>query len=219
LQPWAYSQLNVVERILLSRRVAADRQPTLRHVRELFALLPPDLERFNFLFNTAVQGSVLETGDKLGLMDAKKNAEAASSSGIALRQRLGGLSRGGVSEKPSVAASEPAPSAPMAEEAYDAPQEDFAKELKSLEKAIAEPRPDLQRDGLDRASRFYRVDSNRRKSVRQLYRQLDKTQSSSKMPIWFRSMRSGETTRTTRLLTATPFDQSTLRKPREVSPR
>jgi hypothetical protein len=76
LQPWNYQRLNVAERILLAQRIAADRQFTTRHVQDLYALLPPDIERFNFLFETAVQGSALETGDMLGLKEAKKQAEA-----------------------------------------------------------------------------------------------------------------------------------------------
>ena len=32
------------------------------------ALLPPDVERFNTLFETALKGSALETGDELGIL-------------------------------------------------------------------------------------------------------------------------------------------------------
>ena len=72
VQPWHYAQLNVVERILLSQRLADDRQHTVRDVQDRFALIPPDVERANFLFDTAVKGSALETGDKLGIEAAKK---------------------------------------------------------------------------------------------------------------------------------------------------
>ena len=37
----------------------------MRAIADLYDLLPPDVDRFNFLFNTAVQGSVLEAGDAL----------------------------------------------------------------------------------------------------------------------------------------------------------
>ncbi len=75
VQPWQYAQLNIVERILLSQRVAEDRQHTVRDVGDRFDLIPPDVERANFLFDTAVKGSALETGDKLGIEAAKKSVE------------------------------------------------------------------------------------------------------------------------------------------------
>jgi hypothetical protein len=59
-RPWNYAQLNAVERILLSQRVAADRQHTLRDVADRFALILPDVERFNTLFETALKGRALD---------------------------------------------------------------------------------------------------------------------------------------------------------------
>ena len=67
MQPWNYAQLNAAERILLSQRGAADRQHTVRDTVDRFALIPPDVERFNTLFETALKGSALETGDVLGI--------------------------------------------------------------------------------------------------------------------------------------------------------
>jgi len=60
LKPWNYQQLNIVERVLLSERVQNERPQTARHVTDLYDLLPPDIERFNFLFKTALKGSALE---------------------------------------------------------------------------------------------------------------------------------------------------------------
>ncbi|MEM7231463.1 MAG: hypothetical protein AAF517_04785, partial [Planctomycetota bacterium] len=40
LDPWAFAQLNVVERILLAQRLPGEAEKTARHVRELFDLLP-----------------------------------------------------------------------------------------------------------------------------------------------------------------------------------
>jgi len=64
LSPWRYHQLNVVERILLGRRIAGQRSSMSRHVGEMFDLLPPSVEKFNRLFETAVQGSALEGSDR-----------------------------------------------------------------------------------------------------------------------------------------------------------
>ena len=67
LKPWSFAQLNIVERILLARRIAAEHPATARHVKDLYNLLPPDIEHQNHLFKTAIKGSALETGDDLGL--------------------------------------------------------------------------------------------------------------------------------------------------------
>jgi len=75
-QPWNYAQLNATERILLSQRVAADRQHTIRDTADRFALIPPDVERFNTLFETALKGSALETGDALGINKARETVDA-----------------------------------------------------------------------------------------------------------------------------------------------
>ncbi len=179
LRPWEYSQLNVVERILLSRSIAEDRQHTVRHIRDLYALIPPDLERFNFLFNTAIRGSVLETGDKLGLLEAKKKAEAAGADGVTLQNQLSQLKRGSVSAgKPAVAAR-PAPAAPpvpIADEAYEAPMEELFEKQRQFEKVTDKLQRTLQERKLGGTTRYFRIDANQRKSVRQLYRKLDKTQ-------------------------------------------
>ena len=87
VQPWQYAQLNVVERILLSQRLADDRQHTVRDVGDRFDLIPPDVERANFLFDTAVKGSALETGDKLGIEAAKKAVEVEQLAGLVSRGR------------------------------------------------------------------------------------------------------------------------------------
>ncbi|MCX7048726.1 MAG: hypothetical protein NTX50_24975, partial [Candidatus Sumerlaeota bacterium] len=60
LKPWRHAQLNVVEKILLAQRLAADREGAARLVNEQFRLLPPDIDRYNHLFLTALQGRSLE---------------------------------------------------------------------------------------------------------------------------------------------------------------
>jgi hypothetical protein len=70
LLPWNYGQLNTVERILLSQRAKDDRQNTSRYVTDVFSLLPPNIDNFNRLFNTAVMRSALDRDDQLGLKNA-----------------------------------------------------------------------------------------------------------------------------------------------------
>ncbi|MCX7004811.1 MAG: hypothetical protein NTV22_16270 [bacterium] len=59
-QPWAYSQLNIAECILLAQRGADAPARMRRAVQDLCDLLPPDPDEFNRLFDTALRGRALE---------------------------------------------------------------------------------------------------------------------------------------------------------------
>ena len=74
LDPWTFSQLNIVERILLGQSIKNRKATLARHVKDGFDMLPPNIERFNHLFKTAIKGSALETGDAFGFLNAKKSA-------------------------------------------------------------------------------------------------------------------------------------------------
>lgn len=60
LSPWQYEHLNIVERVLLGRRLEGELEPTRRMVKELCDLIPPDPERFDWLFRTALRGQAME---------------------------------------------------------------------------------------------------------------------------------------------------------------
>ena len=60
LDPWRYGRLNTLERILLAERVATERENTLRFITDQYNLIPPDVDRFNHLFMTALRGRSLE---------------------------------------------------------------------------------------------------------------------------------------------------------------
>lgn len=77
LAPWQYAQLNVVERILLGQRIAAERAVTARQLTDAFQLIPPDIDRFNLLFDTALRGHALAAEDSLGLSEAMEEARSA----------------------------------------------------------------------------------------------------------------------------------------------
>jgi hypothetical protein len=73
LEPWRHGRLNTVERVLLARRVPNEPLATARHLGDLFALLPPKLDREIKLFDTAVQTSDLGMdSDIAGLVAGKK---------------------------------------------------------------------------------------------------------------------------------------------------
>lgn len=182
LQPWSYAQLNIVERILLSQRLADDRQHTMRDVGDRFDLIPPDVERANFLFDTAVKGSALETGDKLGLEAAKRAVEKAESRKPAaiesLRRPMGGMA--GAPGRPLGTAA--APQEPPAPSAAPIRLEEAARELEAAEDkelqrgAVRKLREKDAKEVSNRLSLFFKADADLRQSVRQLYRQVDKTQ-------------------------------------------
>jgi hypothetical protein len=90
LQPWNHAQLNIVERTLLAQRLKEERPITARHVSDLFALLPPDIDGFLHLFDTAVKSGSLEVGDPLGLKQAEMLTDTASRSP---RRSIGGEAR------------------------------------------------------------------------------------------------------------------------------
>ena len=71
---WAFSRLNMVERILLGRRLE-QQEALARHVQDRFQLLPPDIERDNRLFELALQGSVLATEGVLREFDEQVGRE------------------------------------------------------------------------------------------------------------------------------------------------
>jgi hypothetical protein len=76
LAPWQYQQLNVVERILLGRRIAAERTVTARQLTDVFHLIPPDVDRFNLLFDTALRGRALAAEGTLQLGEALEEAQS-----------------------------------------------------------------------------------------------------------------------------------------------
>lgn len=60
LEPWAYARLNIVERILLAQRIQNEAPNAARHVRELWEMIPPNPEKQDYLFETALRGRALE---------------------------------------------------------------------------------------------------------------------------------------------------------------
>jgi hypothetical protein len=62
LEPWRFGRLNMVERILLGKRLKEQEASVARDARDQNDLIPPNMEDFNRRFDTAVQTSALETG-------------------------------------------------------------------------------------------------------------------------------------------------------------
>ncbi len=190
LKPWNHSQLNIVERILLSQRIDGEQAHTSRHVGDLFNLIPPNIDRFNQLFDTALKGSALETSDQFGFADAR--TKAVDRLARELKSHLGtitsgpggeGLASGGsglgggnkrLADMPASESADDAvemPSAPRA--AAPKPTADAKKRQATSGKELELQRRALGR--VDKADKYFDANADRRKSVRQLYRKLDKT--------------------------------------------
>jgi len=62
LDAWAYTRLNIVERILLAQRIENEAPHAARHIRELWEMIPPNPEMADHLFETALRGRAMEDG-------------------------------------------------------------------------------------------------------------------------------------------------------------
>jgi hypothetical protein len=171
VRPWQFEQLNVVEQALLGQRIDAGQAAMGRHVKDQYDLIPPNVEEFSRLFKTALQGSSLDAGsdgefDKaLGLAVVEKLAKARAATAVA--DRSAGIRPG---RTPSDA---PAPS-----KAFKDKMERAENLMSSRKKAKAQGALKLRADEEEKAKGYYKSDKDakRRRSVRRLYRKLDKTQ-------------------------------------------
>ncbi len=205
LQPWSHGQLNSVERILLAQRVAGEGLKTARHIDELQRLLPPDIDRFLHLFDTAAKGSALETSDALGFKGAlEERLKEVELKAAFMTTRAAG---GGAPAPTDMPTAAPAPAAEAAELSFAgkpaakadarrklAEKQDVAEKAKS--QSMSKKRESgLARDGKadeDRLSRlsdesdakgskdkamvFFDQEAEQlRREVRQLYRKMDPT--------------------------------------------
>ncbi|MBF0224487.1 MAG: hypothetical protein HQK76_03440 [Desulfobacterales bacterium] len=70
LNPWNYQKLNIVERILIGK--ALNDGYSKRHIKDILDLIPPNIEQYNHLFNTALKTSALDTEKGFGFEDTKR---------------------------------------------------------------------------------------------------------------------------------------------------
>lgn len=190
-QPWKYAQLNIPERALLAQRLAGQREITARHVKDLYDLIPVNLEHRHRLFKTAIQASALDAGDALGLERAQhelsdeklldpesakpeakdpdaKNGEAKQPAGGAVAGF--GMGRGVTGLGTNASRGTGKDGQKSRSEGLE--EQSRQKEKKELRKEL----DSLSRDKAEVAKDFFESDMDRRSGVRQLFRQLDKTQ-------------------------------------------
>lgn len=145
LDPWSYNRLNMVERALLARNMKSQQKSTARHLKDLYDLIPVDVDRFNRIFGAALSSSGLE-GGPAGLMEAEEMAEKEIMT--ELPRKAKSLSKNGIS--PAVM--------------------DF-KDSDKLALDRASNKPSYSKEKTARR----KSDNGKRESLRQLYRKLDKT--------------------------------------------
>jgi len=186
LEPWRHGRLNTVERALLARRTPNEQIATARHLGDLFALLPPKLDREIKLFDTAVQSSELSAdSDIAGALAGRKLDDLRARSDpkpVAAVPTSGPIPGGGPAMGGSGAGAPPPPGmpAPVAreperDEMAKKESKDMAKSKNGRSERGGEAKQELEAFG-DRGEDFF--DDERKlgeRLVRQLYRKLDPT--------------------------------------------
>ncbi|MBF0543156.1 MAG: hypothetical protein HQM08_01920 [Candidatus Riflebacteria bacterium] len=203
LKPWAYERLNIVEKILLTERITDQVSATERHVTDLYDLIPPDIEMYNQLFETALKSGSLDVGDKFGL-DAAKQQFAAKPCApppppmmMKTASLAGAPPKGAIADKEEISLQEVsteneyknAPCEPSNADAFAATNLDDSaagKDSRSEEKALRKIAKPTARPGVGtkkmlsnrlRADRdSYEQDAKRRSEFRAFYRALEKTE-------------------------------------------
>ncbi len=105
LEPWSYARLNIAERALLGRRIPGESAATARHLRDLWAMIPPQPELDDRYFETALQGHGL-VESQLGTVRGEVDAEMRKSLSLDTAGIIPGLQNA-----PTAAAAAPAGSA------------------------------------------------------------------------------------------------------------
>lgn len=162
--PWQYQRLNVVEKVLLSRRIEGDPQHVLTWIQNRLDVIPPNADQEKALFEQALgarglragteslgerlaavqlareeAGTFAMNGQAAGMADAKMQMNWAAPAsgpqgGAAMYGSMGGIGGGGFGGAGGVPAA--ATPAPAAEPMMNAPMEmaAAADELKKAEK-------------------------------------------------------------------------------------
>ncbi len=164
LKPWPHARLNMVERVLLGRTIAAEHAAAARHVKDRYDLVPPNIEHFNHLFKTAIRGSALSAD--VGLL-ASVSEELEEGTFLA-DMEVNAFAVDGLRRSDAPAPAMRAMSSRVAKS---------KKAEKMMGMAVMDEvsAPMMKATGEIRNAEFKR-DASRRKRVRQLYRKLDKTE-------------------------------------------
>ena len=97
LEPWKFSRLNAVEKILLSQRLDQHHDGLVRHVNDLYAMSPTPRERYDHFYGTAILGlSLGEEGKSSAWSKSKKRRAKFSDARLSKSDGAVPSDRGGV---------------------------------------------------------------------------------------------------------------------------
>lgn len=164
LKPWAFAQLNVVERILLAQAIAAEKPHLVRHLQDLFDLVPPNVEAFNHRFDTAIRGRALEGRDGVSFKGAKLAAGKPLTLELADKMSKVRSVTAAAEDSPALAGElRKSLKRYAGKEESDATTVDFARVAR--------------KKSVDRAGSavFFDEDLSRRRQARRFYQKLEKT--------------------------------------------
>ncbi|OQX27089.1 MAG: hypothetical protein BWK80_07135 [Desulfobacteraceae bacterium IS3] len=155
LKPWAFSQLNAAEKILLARRLPKEKERIAKHIKDQADLIPPDIDTYNRLFDTALRGRSLEESPEkpgaIGGMYQVSDAKEALKSKKVRDEEDTDAMMASEEAQPEMAAPPPSPPA-VKREAFS-----------GKDKAAA-------------PKEFFKGRAEERKAVRRFFRSPDKTQ-------------------------------------------
>jgi len=164
LEPWRFMQLNILEKILLSRRIDGGDEWIREYIKDLFDLVPFDPEQFSILFDTAVKGGALEVGGDFGAGKAAAEFMEAAEEPLDEEMEAEMIEDDAISDRAKSAA--PKPMRKMKKEAQSMPDS-------GMRMSAAKP----QAPPAGSAGRMLDVDSELavRDEQRRLYSALEKT--------------------------------------------
>jgi hypothetical protein len=183
LEPWRFNRLNIVEKILLARRLADQRESITRDVRDLGDLIPPNIEDFNHRFDTAIQIGAVETegGGRRLVEDLRRDKDE--------KEKLALFGR--VANRPAstAAPAAPAPATAAGSELVLADRSELAAGLVKTaamapvqfglrQRALggAASADKLARLAEEPAAEFFDAQGNKREAARRFFQKLDRTQ-------------------------------------------
>jgi len=186
LEPWRFGRLNAVEKILLGKRLAAQREAITRDARERVAIIPPDMELFNRRFDTALQGSALDSSSTMAksILTARENAAARAP--VVMRGVYGSRSpeRRGDAFAARGATPPAAPPADALEEVkmVKSPVSGLESRRRAASKAeeLDEDLAPLDMDGVG----LFADEMAERKSLRRFFQKLDQTEEWAENNYW-----------------------------------
>jgi len=143
LEPWNYSRLNTVERILLAGRLG-DGEPgaTARHLSDLLDLVPADTTREDLEFATAILGKALDADKDEAVEKAVAVSAGVSSRGLMVDSLEAPMER---ARKPS-APGAPDPAAMPSPKREAKSLEKLSKDRNEMKKKVASVRQSRSRD-------------------------------------------------------------------------